>query len=312
MSIRLYPIACLPFVIAANFMRAAIATPLAEITLNDTPIENQAIAAGSVRVVIRNYQPLNYEHPDSSDLSYEVYVNNDLKAQERQSVDFIVGDISLEHLDPDAVPEVIFHRFTGGAHCCSIYRVYSWQGDRLHQLQTYPLDAAAAGDFTDLDNDGYSEFLTADGRFLYAFGSYASSWPPSIVLSFRNGTLIDVTRQFPERLRSQAYQMYEATRDSSPNSPTPGANSILAGYVAQKILLGEYASGWDYMLAHYNAIDDWGLTTTNAAGAIVQQYADYPTALSAFLRDLNYLTATKEPNPELNLSPVIIERESAL
>lgn len=298
--------------IAVSSASVAIAAAPPEITLGNTPIQNQEITAGPVRVVVKSFAPLNFETSETTYLNYEIFVDGALVAQSESEVDFTFGDISLQNLDPDEIPEVVFHRFSGGAHCCSIYTLYSWQRDRLHRTITYPLDAAAAGEFKDLDGDGYSEFTSADGRFLYAFGSYASSWPPSIILSFRHGGLIDVTQQYPKRLRSQAYSMYEHTQGSTPQSPALGANSILAGYVAQKILLGEYQSGWDYMLAHYDPTDTWGLTTTNDAGEEVQQYADYPAALEAFLIDLEYLTVNGRPNPNLDLSKTIVEQESML
>jgi len=290
----------------------AIAAPLAEINLGDMPLRNQEITAGPTQVRIIEFEPANYAADEPRYLTYAIYVDGEFQTQARQEVDFRFASFSLENLDPDGVPEVIFHRYTGGAHCCSIYTIYSSQGDRLHRTLTYPLDAAAAGAFEDVDGDGYSEFQSADPRFFYAFGSYASSWPPAVVLTFRGGSLIDTTRQFPDQMRAIAYTMYEQTRDSTPADPTPGANSVLAGYVAQKILMGEYESGWDYMLAHYDPTDDWGLTEYNAAGEEVGTFADYPAALEAFLIDLNYLTRDGKPNPYLDLSRPIVEQEALL
>jgi len=182
-----------------------------------------------------------------------------------------------------------------------------------------PFDDGSGGDesmdgsdWYDDDGDGYSEFTSSDGRFLYAFGSYASSWPPGVVLSFRNGMLVDVTRQFPKRLRSQMQAAYQQAENIYAQEDALGINSILAGYVAQKILLGEYQSGWDYMLAHYDPTDTWGLTTTTPSGEVVQKYPDYPSALTDFLIDLEYLTVNGTPNPNLDLSRTIVEQESLL
>lgn len=291
---------------------AAIAEPLAEISLGDVPLRNQSLTSGPVSVRILEFDPINYATDETRYLSYELYIDGEFQTEVRQEVDFMFADFSLQNLDPDGIPEVIFHRYTGGAHCCSIYTIYSAQGDRLHRTITYPLDASAAGTFADLDGDDYSEFLSADQRFLYAFGSYASSWPPIVTLTFRNGSLIDTTRQFSEDMRSNAYGMYEHTRESTPNEPKLGANSILAGYVAQKILMGEYESGWDYMLAHYDPTDSWGLTEYNSSGEAMGTFADFPAALESFLVDLDYLTVTGDPNPNLDLSRIVVEQESLL
>lgn len=291
---------------------AAIAEPLAELTLGDMPLRNQELVAGPVSVRILEFEPANYQTDETKYLTYAVYIGTELQTEVRQEVDFMFADFSLQNLDPDGIPEVIFHRYTGGAHCCSIYTIYSAQGERLHRTITYPLDASAVGTFQDLDGDGYSEFLSADQRFLYAFGSYAGSWPPIVTLTFWNGSLIDTTRQFSEDMRSNAYGMYEQTRESTPDEPQLGANSILAGYVAQKILMDEYASGWDYMLAHYDPTDDWGLTEYNSSGEEMGTFADYPAALESFLMDLEYLTFNGNPNPNLDLSRIVVEQESLL
>ncbi|MGF1458365.1 MAG: hypothetical protein ACFBSG_04995 [Leptolyngbyaceae cyanobacterium] len=288
------------------------AAPLAEINLGGNDLTNQELVAGPVRILITEFQARDYRTDETAYLAYELYINGEFQTAVRQEVDFLFGNLAIEHLDPDDVPEVIFHRYTGGAHCCSIYTIYSLQGDRLHRTITYPLDAAAAGSFEDLDGDGYREFFSADQRFLYAFGSYASSRPPIVFLSFQGGSLVDVTRQFPEEMRSSAFSMYTQTKDSTLADPLPGANSVLAGYVAQKILLDEYDAGWEYMLAHYDPTDTWGLVEYNTSGEEVGRFPDYPTALEAFLIDLEYLTVNGEPNPNLDLSRILVEQESVL
>jgi hypothetical protein len=42
----------------------------------------------------------------------------------------------------------------------------------------------------------------------------------------------------------------------------------------------------------------------------VQQYADFPTALYAFLKDLGYLDANGRPQPQIDRSPVVPERNT--
>lgn len=285
----------------------AIANPLAELALEDRPLYDQELTAGRVRVVITAYEPKTAANADRDNLRYEIYVDNDLKAQVQDEV-FRFSFLGLENLDRDDIPEVVVSTFTGGAHCCTITTLYSWQGDRLHRTRTYPLDASGGGTFEDLNGDGYSEFISADTRFLYSFSSYAGSFPPTVILSFRGGYLVDVTRQFPETQRSQAYSMYERIRTGDVSE----VNGTLAGYVAQKILLGEYEDGWNYMLAHYDRDDEWGLEVTNANGEVVAAYPDFPAALEAFLIELGYLTVNGEPNPGLDLSKPIVEQHSLL
>ena len=41
------------------------------------------------------------------------------------------------------------------------------------------------------------------------------------------------------------------------------ANGFLAGYVGEKILLGEGKQAWDLMLGYYDKASDWGLEVCN-------------------------------------------------
>ncbi len=134
--------------------------------------------------------------------------------------------------------------------------------------------------------------VIVDNAFLYAFSSYAGSSPPSQIFSFQNGRFVNTTRQYPQYLRSTAWQMYQSLLRSNQN--TGEVNGILAGYVAQKILLGEYQQGWDFMLAHYDRQSNWGLEIT-AGDRAVGQYSDFPAALRAFLIEQGYLTRQGQP-----------------
>ncbi len=70
-------------------------------------------------------------------------------------------------------------------------------------------------------------------------------------------------------------------------------NGILAGYVAQKILLGEYEEAWQFLLANYDKNSDWGLDIYGESTAI-GKYPDFPTALSAFLLKNGYLGSAEK------------------
>lgn len=279
---------------------AAIAGPSIEITSESGEFRDRVIESGPMRVVA-DYMP---DPPDTS-LRYQIYVD-DVLQETVETNSGLVTTLSLETLDEDTVPEVVVNTFTGGAHCCTIYTLYSWQGDILRRAETFPLDGGA-GRFQDLDEDGSAEFITFDDTFLYAFASYAGSFPPMIILSYQDGQFIDVTRQFPERLRAWAWQMHQNIQMNPPE-----VNGILAGYVAQKIILGEYAQAWEYMLARYHPEDDWGLEIFDEAGNRTGRYADFPTALRAFLIDAHYLTPSNQPNPDLDLRDRIIKVESAV
>ena len=106
-----------------------------------------------------------------------------------------------------------------------------------------------------MNGDGTLEFLSADNAFLYAFDSYAGSFPPTRIYQYKAGKLINATRQYPKVLRAHAWEMYQAFQRTQKEAEF-SRNGVLAGYVGQKILLGEYSQGWDLMLASYNRKSD--------------------------------------------------------
>ncbi|GAB4458302.1 MAG: hypothetical protein OHK0037_01950 [Elainellaceae cyanobacterium] len=228
----------------------------------------------------------------SGELRYEVFYNGKREIEQTQESS-LYGAASLQDLDADGVAEVIIRTYSGGAHCCTTHTIHSWQGDRFTTTDTGFRDGEG-GSFQDLDGDGQLEFVSVDNAFLYAFSSYAGSFPPSQIWTLQNGQFVDVTRQHPEELRAIANQMREAVLTIQ--SDTNEVNGILAGYVAQMILLGKQEQGWAFMLANYDRTSDWGLEIYEGERAI-GRHPGFPAALKAFLIEQGYLTADGSAAP---------------
>ena len=148
-----------------------------------------------------------------------------------------------------------------------------------------------------------TEFVTLDNAFFYAFSSYAGSYPPSLILTFQNGEYVDTTSEFAQRLGSTAWDMYQSVEHREDEGYE--INGLLAGYVAQKIRLGQYQEGWDFMLARYERDNDWGLRIYDNDGNVIEEYKNFPAALQAFLKDLGYLDASGTPQPGADRTPVV-------
>ena len=240
-----------------------------------------SLTAGDVEVRV------DYQASDelfAGEVNYILYYQGRPQLQEQRS-EFMFGEIELQDLNNDNIAEVIVETYSGGAHCCTMHEVYSWNGDEFAYLPLGYADGNG-GEFQDIDRDGTVEFLTFDGSFLYQFSAYASSFPPSKILVLTDTGFEDVTRQYPETLRATAWRMYQAFRSFDEDYEV---NGVLAGYVAQKALLGEFEEGWKFMLAHYDRTSDWGLELRNSQGEVVESYVDFPTALRAFLTERGYL-----------------------
>ena len=281
--------------------------PRIEIDYETESLANRAIEQGPIRVVA-SYTPIDYEAENIGDnLSYQLFYNDELKLSATDTAAMFAG-IELVDLDSNGTPEVVVQTFTGGAHCCQAYTTYTWQDEQFKPTYFGYLDGGG-GEFIDLNSDGLMEFVTLDNAFFYSFSSYAGSYPPSVILTYDNGEYRDTTTQFTNYLEDMAAGMRFTIED--PEFADRGdKNGVLAGYVAQSIRLGQYREAWQYMLAHYDRTDDWGLQTYDDNGEVAQQYADFPTALYAFLKDLGYLDASGRPQPQVERSPVVPERNT--
>jgi hypothetical protein len=283
---------------------ASTLEPTLELTSDMEGFENRELFQGPVRVVA-SYQPVDFNSEvQDNNLQLQLYYNNELQQSVTETV-FMFGSVDLIDLDSDGTPEVVVQAYTGGAHCCMSVSTYTWQDEQFQPIYFDYLDGGG-GRFEDLDGDGLTEFITVDNAFFYTFSSYAGSYPPSLILTFQDGEYLDTTAQFTQRLGSTAWDMYESVDQRDDEGYE--INGLLAGYVAQKIRLGQYQDGWDFMMARYDQENDWGLERFDDEGNVTEEYSDFPEALQAFLQELGYLSTDGRPSPGVDRSPVVPER----
>jgi hypothetical protein len=144
--------------------------------------------------------------------------------------------VQIADIDPgNSHPEVVISFYTGGAHCCSDTSVVTsspdgstWTTVDVGEFDGGPLLAS------DLNGDGRYEFKTRDNAFLYTFACYACSEAPLEVLTVENGAVKNVTTQESFKPAHAAW-----LKGMIANVPDEDVNRFLAGYVGEKILLGE-------------------------------------------------------------------------
>ncbi len=170
---------------------------------NAKPVRNQILRQGNIKVSV-TYDPT----VDENLLRYSIFYN-DVALVRQEETTRIVGQIVLGDLDGDRIAEVIVGTFSGGAHCCKNYTIYSWQQGRFHKTATGSIDGVPSIDasFADIDGDGKVEYVEKDNRFNYAFSSYAGSYPPDRVFQLRRGQLVEATRNYPDFLRQRLESM---------------------------------------------------------------------------------------------------------
>jgi hypothetical protein len=144
--------------------------------------------------------------------------------------------VAVVDLEGEGEPEVVVDSYTGGAHCCTISKIWRFDGGAYSAIehdwgnQVYRL--------RDFHPDGRLEFRSADDRFSYAFGSYAGSRWPVQILRYRNRRMRDVTRRFPRLVRRDMRghrRLYVRSRRAG-YDPRPA----LAAYVADLHRLGRH------------------------------------------------------------------------
>ena len=204
--------------------------------------------------------------------------------------------LQIADLDPaNPWPEVLLSSFSGGAHCCNDTRVLTSDaaGGGWHTVALGPFNGVVRAATDPL---GLRRWLVVDvdNRFLYEFSSYAGSRPPLRIWQLNGRRFEDVSHQGAfVPLHRRALREMESWFEQADGSE---ANGFLAGYVATKALVGEFAEGWQRMLARYDRRSDLGLRQCAAGlgsdgrclGAEVE-YATYPEALRAFLLHTGYI-----------------------
>jgi len=168
--------------------------------------------------------------------------------------DFILGVDGplITDLDGDRIPEVMVLLATRGAHCCSISKLFTrttnqpTYTEQTHFWGNFP----AAPQLTTLNKPGGWVLLSQDDRFSYAFGGYAGSVRPPQVWRLQKGSLEDVTREYPDLVRSHAQEIWQWV-----NQPDSPKGQILVAYLADKYLLGEGEQGWQQVRQAYQEAD---------------------------------------------------------
>jgi hypothetical protein len=109
--------------------------------------------------------------------------------------------LDLEH---DGQPDVILDLYSGGAHCCFIEHVFSFDPGTMTYAETQRDFGDPGERIVHLGHNGQYEFLTADDSFAYEFTDFAASGLPIQILTFSNRHFANVTRHYPNLIRRDA------------------------------------------------------------------------------------------------------------
>jgi hypothetical protein len=159
--------------------------------------------------------------------------------------------LAIRHLDSSSsLPQVIVSGNTGGAHCCVISAAATETSDTKWQIIQLGAVDGNGFDFLNLTHGGDDLLVISNDDFLYKFSSYAGSNAPTRILQLGGVHLQDVTANPAYRnfLLRELKSMETFEAQSSDSEP----NGYLAGWVAQKALVGQFDDAWRVMLNSYD------------------------------------------------------------
>jgi serine protease Do len=204
-------------------------------------------------------------------------------------------EAGLLKLDPAlATPQVVFTRYSGGAHCCT----NTWIAEKPNNaagwslIDTGQLDGGGYS-FEDVDGDGGLELLSVDNSFLYAFDSYADSVAPLHISKLRDGKIEDVSDADAMRGRlKQDLAGIEFTAKLHPEMWK--SNGFLAGWAASKMRLGQGDEAWQTVTQNIDINSDFGPQECTSGQKIedcpAEKLKPVPVlkALASFLKEGGY------------------------
>lgn len=228
--------------------------------------------------------------------------------------------VAIQRLDnATALPQVVVTGYSGGAHCCTSTAVATADADGTWDFVALgQIDGDQGFSFLDLDHDGSTVLVDNGEGFNYEFASYAGSFSPTRIRKFAHGALLDVTKE--PRFRGFLLDGLRTMERKAAAYPSQERNGFLAGWVAQKALVGQFEEGWRRMLASYDRQATDGLDACAVDKSVWRkgQYGDevvcpegeevrrsFPEALALHLVKLGYITPKQ--SAELGYDPEVIE-----
>lgn len=197
---------------------------------------------------------------------------------------------SIAEIDPaNSHPEVYFSSYNGG--CCSTVIVAEELGDSWVAVPIGDFD----GDedyLQDLNGDGRAEIATIDINFLSRFDCTACSAAPRVIYSVEAGKVVDLSADPSFHAAHTAWlKILEGSIDPETQWSSRG---FLAGWLAEKIRLGEGAEAWQELNSHWDLANDPGEETCpngddpEACPEDQRKVVTFPERLRLFLTSQGY------------------------
>jgi hypothetical protein len=142
--------------------------------------------------------------------------------------------LDLEH---NGQPDVVLDLYSGGAHCCWIEQVFSFDPGTMTYVMTQRNFGDPGEEIVDLGHNGRYEFLTGDDTFAYEFTDFAASGLPIQILTFSGRHFVNVTRHYRKLIDRDAARWMKAFNGMA-KQHYPDSVGLVAAWAADEELLG--------------------------------------------------------------------------
>jgi hypothetical protein len=147
------------------------------------------------------------------------------------------SSVHVLDLEPDGQPDVVLDLYSGGAHCCSIEQIFSFDPGTMTYAMTQHDFGDPGEEIVDLGHNGRYQFLTADDAFAYEFTDFAASGLPIQIFTFSHRHFFNVTRHYPKLIARDAARWLKAF-NSMATQHYPDSVGVVAAWAADEELLG--------------------------------------------------------------------------
>jgi hypothetical protein len=193
------------------------------------------------------------------------------------------SSVHVIDLNDTGQPNVVLDLYTGGAHCCSVAQVFTFDPGTMTYAKTERNFGDPGERIEDLNHDGHHEFVTADDAFAYAFTDFAASGLPLQILTFMGSRFQDVTDSYPALVRKDAAFWLKAFKHMARQHYADSVG-VIAAWAADEYRLGHSVTANRYLSQQARAGH-----LRSALAPVEPQGRRFVAALQRFLRRHGYL-----------------------
>lgn len=148
--------------------------------------------------------------------------------------------VHARNLGPGNRRDVELDLYSGGAHCCTIEEVFTYDATSKKYSEAERVFGDPSAALIDLGQDGRYEFVSADDTFAYRFTDFAASGLPVEVVAFSHHRFHDVTARYPALVANDANKWLTAFRSNAAQHYSDSVG-LAAAWAADEDLLGHTA-----------------------------------------------------------------------